>query len=100
MHPMIEVKQAEIQALCRQLGVLRLDVFGSAVAGEFDVVHSDVDVLVEVAPSYLTLDNYFALRAGLQRILDRPVDVVDAGAIRNPYFKAEVMTTRELVYAA
>ncbi len=37
MHPVVETKRAEIQALCRELGVLRLDVFGSAVADDFDV---------------------------------------------------------------
>lgn len=100
MHPAIESKRAEIAALCRDLGVRRLDVFGSAVSGDFDVERSDVDVLVEVDPEHLTLENYFALRDGLERILQRLVDVVDAGAVRNPYFKAQVMATRELLDTA
>lgn len=100
MHPVVETKRSEIAALCRALGVIRLDVFGSAVTDDFDVERSDVDVLVEVDRARLTLSNYFALQEGLERILGRPVDVVDAAAVRNPYFKAQVMATRELLYAA
>lgn len=100
MHPLVEGKRDEIMTLCRELGVRRLDVFGSAVSDDFDVERSDVDVLVEVDPEHLTMDNYFALKWGLERILGRSVDVVDVRAVRNPYFKAQVMATRELLYAA
>jgi uncharacterized protein len=100
VHPVVESKRAEIEALCRTFGVVRLDVFGSAVGDDFDPDHSDVDVLVEVAPEHLTMANYFALRTGLESILGRPVDLVDIGAVQNPYFAAQVMSTRELLYAA
>lgn len=100
LHPVVQAKRDEIAALCREFGVRRLDIFGSAVTEDFDVERSDVDVLIEVDPEHLTLANYFGLRQGLQRILGRPVDVVDAGALRNPYVKSEVMATRELLYAA
>ena len=79
---------------------MKLDVFGSAVGDDFDPERSDVDVLIEVAPEHLTMANYFALRAGLENILGRPVDVVDVGAVRNPYFAARMMATREPLYAA
>jgi len=100
VHPAVESKRAEIATLCRELGVRRLDVFGSAVTDDFDVERSDVDVLVEVEPDQLTMANYFALRNGLQRILGRDVDVLDIGARRNPYVRSEVMATREALYAA
>ena len=47
MHALIEARRQEIEALCRGLGIRRLDVFGSAVGNSFDVDTSDVDVLVE-----------------------------------------------------
>jgi predicted nucleotidyltransferase len=101
LHPVVENKRAEIVALCRELGVLRLDVFGSAVTDEFDVEHSDVDVLVEFGPAAREgLRTYFALKDGLERILARPVDVVSARAVRNPYFREQVMAGREYLYAA
>jgi uncharacterized protein len=36
MHPVVEFKRDEIAALCRPLGVLRLDVFGSATGSDFE----------------------------------------------------------------
>ena len=40
------------------------------------------------------------MKEGLERILGRPVDVVSATSIRNPYFRERAMRTRELLYAA
>jgi len=103
VHALIEARRREIEALCRQLGIRRLHVFGSAVGDSFDVVTSDVDVLVEFdsdRPGFDYFGTYFALKEGLEEILGRPVDVVSVTSIRNPYFRDEVMRTRGLVYAA
>ncbi len=76
--------------LCRGLPVRRLDVFGSAV---------DVLVEFEAGAGFDRFDAYFDLREGLERILGRPVDLVSATALRNPYVKQRVLATRELLYA-
>jgi uncharacterized protein len=101
MHELVEARRPEIEALCRKLGVLRLDVFGSAVGTRF-TESSDVDFLVEFDPSSRSrrFDTYFTLKEGLEQILKRPVDVVMVTAIRNPYFLDEVMRNRENLYAA
>lgn len=102
MHEMIEQRRAEIEALCRGLGVRRLDLFGSALGDSFDPDASDVDVLVEfnLGPGFDYFGTYFGLKEGLERILGFPVDVVSATSIRNPYFRDQVMRTRETLYAA
>lgn len=101
MHPTVEAKRDEIAALCRELGVRRLDVFGSAVGPDFDIERSDVDVLVEFGTgSGRGLGTYFALKDGLERVLGRSVDVVSARAVRNPYFRARVLATTEPLHAA
>ncbi|WP_406688741.1 nucleotidyltransferase domain-containing protein [Saccharopolyspora sp. ID03-671] len=102
MHELIEAKRDEIEALCQTLSVRRLDLFGSAVGTSFDVDSSDVDVLVDfaVGPGFDYFGTYFDLKEGLERILGRPVDLVSASSIRNPYFKQQVLDTRELLYAA
>ena len=46
-QPSARTDKPTAKALCRELGVRRLDVFGSAVGDAFDVMSSDVDVLVE-----------------------------------------------------
>lgn len=98
VHRVIEAKLREIEELCRALSVHRLDLFGSAVGDTFDTGSSDVDVLVEfdVGAGF----DYFDLKEGLERFFGRPVDVVSAASIRNPYFTRQVLDTRELLYAA
>ena len=95
-------KVAEIEELCRALGVRRLDVFGSAVSDSFDVVTSNVDILVdfETGDDFDHFGTYFALKEGLERILGRPVDLVVSTSIRNPYFRQQVMESKETLYAA
>jgi predicted nucleotidyltransferase len=101
VHELIEACRADIEALCRQLGVRRLDVFGSALGDAFTEA-SDVDVLVDFTASSPAgpFDTYFALKEGLERILGRRVDLVTITALRNPYFIEEVMRNRENLYAA
>jgi len=43
-------------------------------------------------------DNYFDFKFFLQDILNRPVDLLEEQAIKNPYFKQVVNQTKELVY--
>lgn len=102
MHEVVAAKLAEIEELCRALGVRRLDVFGSAVSDSFDVATSDVDVLVdfETGQDFDHFGTYFALKEGLERILCRPVDLVVSTSIRNPYFRQQVMESKETLYAA
>jgi uncharacterized protein len=102
VRELIASRLTEIRELCRTTGVRRLDVFGSAAGGPFHPATSDVDVLVEFSDDR-DLDRfgaYFTLKEGLEDLLGRPVDVVVASAVRNPYFLEQVMQTRELLYAA
>ncbi|MBY8852616.1 nucleotidyltransferase family protein [Saccharothrix longispora] len=102
MHEVIAAKRSEVEELCRVVGVRRLDVFGSAVGDSFDMVSGDVDVLVEfdVGPGFDHFGSYFALKEGLERIFGRPVGVVSAAGIRNPYLRQRVVETGEQLYAA
>jgi predicted nucleotidyltransferase len=36
----------------------------------------------------------------LQEILERQVDLVEKGAIRNPFRRHEILMTREIIYAS
>ncbi len=74
MHAAVAAKLAEVGALCRDLGIRRLDLFGSAVGESFDPESSDVDFLVEfdIRPGFDYFGTYFGLKEGLERILGRP----------------------------
>jgi predicted nucleotidyltransferase len=102
VHELVEGKRQEIESLCRRFGVHRLDVFGSVVGDSFDPVTSDVDVLVEYddRAGFDYFESYFGLKESLEQLLGRPVDLVSATSIRNPYFRDQVMRTREPLYAA
>lgn len=103
MHASIDQHRAEIAQLCQHYGVRRLEVFGSAVRGDdFDPRTSDADFLVEFAPdtALSPLKQFFGLAEALQGVLQRPVDLVESGAVRNPFLLAGINQARELAYAA
>jgi hypothetical protein len=103
MHPLVYLHRYHIRELCHRFRVHRLEVFGSAARGsDFDAKDSDTDFLVEFIPSAAgpSLTDFFGLQAELTRILGRPVDLVEVRAIRNPYIRASIDRSRELVYAA
>ena len=102
MHPSIARHRTEISVICRRYRIRRLDVFGSAARiDDFDPTRSDVDFLVEFAPDVgVDLDIFFGAKADLEQLLGRDVDLVEAGAIRNPFVLADIDRSRELVYAA
>jgi predicted nucleotidyltransferase len=103
MHPLIGEYRAGIARLCHRYAVRRLEVFGSAArATDFDPATSDADFLVEFAPDTTLppLERFFGLTDELAAVLGRRVDLVEAGAVRNPYILADINRTRELVYAA
>ena len=103
MHTAIADKQAKLIELCRQYHVTRLEVFGSAARGtDFDPQTSDADFLVEFEPEsdISPFDRFFDFAEALKTVLGRRVDLVESAAINNPYLRAAIDKSRELVYAS
>jgi hypothetical protein len=103
MLPLIEMRRNAIADICRRFHVSRLDVFGSAARGsDFDAARSDVDLLVtyESNNPRPTLEEYFEFREQLEALFGRSVDRATIGAVRNPYVRAGIARSRELVYEA
>jgi predicted nucleotidyltransferase len=101
MNRLIEDKRSEIEEICRRRGVQKIEVFGSAAGDRFDPLRSDFDFLVtfqELDPNEYA-DAYFGLLEDWQALFKRPVDLVVASAIQNPYFRETVEATRTLLYA-
>lgn len=101
MVAIIEHKQTALIELCNRYRVERLYLFGSAATGRFDAHRSDLDFLVSFAdrePTGEYADRYLGFAADLERLFCRPVDLVTEQSIRNPYFRHEVESTRQLVY--
>ena len=51
-------------------------------------------------PDALALKTYLGLKDGLEALLGRPVDLVEPGALRNPYLKSSIDAAREPVFEA
>ena len=102
MSPSIEQHRTELSELCRRYSVQSLSLFGSAARDDFDPERSDYDFLVdfEALPPGRYADAYFGLLESLERLMGRPVDLVVASAIKNPYFRQSVEQTKALLYAA
>lgn len=98
-QPLLENRDA-IERLCRQHGVERLEVFGSAADGRFDAQRSDFDFIVTFAPEARRVmsDHYFALADGLQSLLGRRVDLLTDQPIRNPHLRRAVDASRRSLY--
>lgn len=102
MHPSIAQHSLGISAICQRYGIQKLEVFGSAARGvDFNPNSSDADFLVEFAPGVQPgLGAFFGAKADLEKLLGRGVDLVEPGAVRNPYVLASINRNREAVYAA
>ena len=103
MHAAIADKREELAELCRRYDVVRLEVFGSAARStDLDPDTSDADFLVEFDPdsSLPPFEQYFGLVNALRETLQRPVDLVEDHAFRNPYLRTSIDRSRELVYAS
>ena len=101
MHPAIAQHRPAIAAICQRHGIRRLEVFGSAArANDFDPAHSDADFLVEFASGvHPGLNAIFGAKADLEALLGRGVDLVEPGAVRNPYVLANISHHHEIIFS-
>ncbi len=99
----IALHREELRELCRRFHVRRLDLIGSAAREDFDPDRSDVDFLVEfnrTHPDAMKFQTYLGLKEALEKLLGRPVDLVEESAVVNPYLKAEFEHSRVGLFEA
>jgi len=102
MTGVLENNLGAIAEVCVRHCVVRLDAFGSALRDDFRPDESDLDLLVEFAPMepYARVDAYFGMLEELRALLGLEVDLVMAGAVKNPYIARDIERTRRMLYAA
>jgi predicted nucleotidyltransferase len=102
MHRIISQNREEIIRICTHRKVRRLAVFGSAAGDRFNPEKSDLDLLVEFEKMQPAehAEQYFGLAEDLERLFNRPVDLVEPGPIRNPFFRQSLEETQVVLYAA
>jgi predicted nucleotidyltransferase len=100
-NPAVRPKIPAIIEACRRHGVVRAALVGSSTQPDPSVTPADVDILVTLdrTPEGYA-DRYFGLLTELERIMGMPVDIIEAGAVRNPYLREEFERTKVVLYEA
>ncbi len=96
---LIDTYKNQIQSLCENHKVKTLYSFGSVNTKNF-TQESDVDLIVDFKTDdpFEYTDNYFDLKFELEKILNRPIDLLESKAIKNPFLKERINKTKVLVY--
>jgi predicted nucleotidyltransferase len=89
----------KITAFCHRWQVTEFAIFGSALRDDFNAL-SDIDILVSFnAVAEITLLDLAQMQIELERLFNRPVDLVEKAALCNPYRRREIIETSQVVYA-
>jgi DNA phosphorothioation-dependent restriction protein DptG len=101
MQAEVESKQNELRAICEQLLIKRLYIFGSAVNATGFNEDSDIDFLIAFEDSLTPeeySENYFQLHYKLRELFNREIDVLTERSLSNPYFIKSIERSKYLVY--
>lgn len=99
MH-LINDNMNKISALCKKYKVKSLYVFGSILTSRF-YDKSDIDFSVTFYPEknpFVSGRNFRNFYMELEDLFNRRIDLVDESIVKNPYFKAELDATKQLIY--
>ena len=97
----IEKNIEKIRELCKKHKVANLFVFGSVLTDRF-TKGSDIDFIVDFkdVDLYDYADNYFDFKFSLEDILNRDVDLLEDKAVKNPYLRKSIDSSKQLVYGS
>ena len=96
----MEIQGDKITLFCRQWKIRELSLFGSALRDDFRS-DSDVDVFVSFfEDARWSLFDLVSMADELSNVLGRPVDLVEKEALRNPFRRQSILSTRKIIYAA
>lgn len=96
---LIETYREQIQTLCKNHKVKTLYSFGSVNTSRFND-DSDVDLMVDfdTTDPLEYSDNYFDLKFELEKIFNRPIDLLESKAIKNPFLRENIDQSKILIY--
>lgn len=88
----------EISLFCEKWKVIELALFGSILSEDFND-KSDIDVLVTFNPeNQISLFDLAQMQFELQNIFNRPVDIIEKDALRNPFRKRHILENAQVIY--
>ena len=96
----ISIDADRVREFCRKWRITELALFGSSLRDDFRA-DSDIDLVVSFEPAATwTLWDYVEMRDELAHLFGRPVDLVSKRGLKNPFRRHEILTTRQVIYAA
>jgi predicted nucleotidyltransferase len=97
----VDVPLERLAEFARKWRIVELSLFGSVLKPEEFRDDSDVDVLVAFDPqSRWSAFRLVEMNDELSEIFGRKVDLIDRDAVKNPFVRPSIYTTRHVVYAA
>ncbi len=92
--------RAALDRICERWRIVEFAVFGSAAWGKL-WPDSDVDVMVTFSgEARWSLMDLVDLQSELETLFGCPVDLVEKGAIRNPFRQRAILESLEVLRAA
>ncbi len=96
----IDVPMDKVRAFCQRWRITEFSLFGSVLRDDFRP-DSDVDVMVSFEEGAgWSLYDIVDMKDELRSLFGRDVDLVEKGAIRNPFRRHSIMNNREILHAA
>jgi uncharacterized protein len=88
-----------INDLCKRHKVRQMFIFGSVLTKKFRK-NSDIDLIVDFqgVDLYDYADNYFDLKTSLEQLFEREVDLLEEKAIKNPFLRKSIDSSKRLIY--
>lgn len=90
---------SQITSLCKSHKVKTLYAFGSVLTEKFNN-DSDIDLVVDfdLSDPIEYAENYFELKFGLEKLLQKQIDLLEEKAISNPFLKQSIDSAKAAVY--
>ena len=101
MAARLDLKEKQIQELCKRFDVKELYLFGSATTDDFSE-DSDLDFIVKFNRQSFegAFDQYIDFKHELEQLYGRSVDLYHHKNFKNSIFHQEVERSKKLLYAA
>ena len=97
--PKIEINDKLIFEIAHNFKIAEIYFFGSVLRNDFSD-DSDIDILIsfkkDVHHSFFEL---IELREQFNKILNRPIDLIELESLTNPYRRNEILKTARRIYA-
>lgn len=95
----ISINKKAVAGFCKKWKIVEMSLFGSVLRDDFNP-DSDIDVLVTFSSeAQWSLWDFPQMQDELKAIFGREVDIVEKDALKNPFRRHSILTTRQVVYA-